>query len=118
MAQADVMATSMHSKNVQSFLKNVSKTYKKVTPTATNVSGATNPSSMSAMWKVHFESLLNSVNSDVNLQHVKECVQNVGNFYNDNNIHITPCMVQNAIDTLKSGNSCGNDGLLSRDTPG
>ena len=27
------------------------------------------------------------------------------------NLQITPCMVQNAIDTLKCGKSCGNDGL-------
>ena len=53
----------------------MSKTYEKVTPTATTVSGATNPSSMSAMRKVHFESLLNSVKSDVNMRHVKECTK-------------------------------------------
>ena len=37
---------------------------------------------------------------------------NIINFdNNDNNIHITPCMVQNGTDTLKSGKSCGNDGV-------
>ena len=55
--------------------------------------------------------MLNGVNSDVNMQHVKECVQKPGNFYNDNNIHITPCLVQNAIDTLKSGKSSGSNVL-------
>ena len=90
MAHADVMATSMHSKDVASFWKNVSKTYKKVISIATTLNGASNPSSISAMWKVHFESLLNSVNSDVNIQHVKECVQNTGDFYNDT-LHGAEC---------------------------
>ena len=62
------------------------------------------------MWKVHFESLLNSVN----MQHVKECVQNAGNCYNDNNIHISLCLVHNATDRLKSGKSCGNDGVSAK----
>ena len=30
---------------------------------------------------------------------------------NDNDIHITSCMVQNAIDKLKSGKACRNDRL-------
>ena len=63
MARAEVMATSTNSKNVASFWGNVSKTYKKVVLIVTTVSGATNLSSISAMWKVHFESLLNSVNA-------------------------------------------------------
>ena len=63
------------------------------------------------MWKVQFESLLNSVNSNENMKHVKDCVLNRNNFSNVHNLQITPCMVQNAIDTLKCGKSCGNDGL-------
>ena len=43
------------------------------------------------------------------MQNVKECVNNTGNVGND--IHIKSCMVQNAIDKLKSGKTCGNDGL-------
>ena len=45
------------------------------------------------------------------MQNVKECVNNTGNLCNDNDIHITPCMVQNAIDKLKSGKACGNNRL-------
>ena len=63
------------------------------------------------MWKTHFESLLNNVTTDVNTQNVKECVNNTGNVCNDNDTHITSCVVQNAIDKLKSGKACGNDGL-------
>jgi hypothetical protein len=42
---------------------------------------------------------------------VKERVQNTEYLYYGNNLLITPCMVQNAIDKLKSGKACGNDGL-------
>ena len=48
------------------------------------------------------------------VQHVKACVQNAGNCYNDNNIHISLCLVQNATDMLKSGKSCGNDGVSAK----
>ena len=41
---------------------------------------ASSPSSTSALWKIHFESLLHSVNSDVNMQHLKECVRSTGHF--------------------------------------
>ena len=46
MVRADAMAKSMHSKDVSSFWKNVSKTYKKGVPIANVVNGATSPSSM------------------------------------------------------------------------
>ena len=58
---ADTMAKSMQAKDAVSFSKNVSKTYRK---------------GISAMWKTHFESLLNNVTTDANMQNVKECVQN------------------------------------------
>ena len=59
----------------------------------------------------HFESLLNNVTTDANMQNVKECVQNTEYLYYGNNLLITPYMVQNAIDKLKSGKACGNDGV-------
>ena len=45
------------------------------------------------------------------MKHVKYCVLNPNNFWNVNNLQITPCMVQNALDKRKCGKSCGNDGL-------
>ena len=63
------------------------------------------------MWKTHFESLLNNVTTYANMQNVKERVQNTEYLHNGNNLLITPCMVQNGIDKLKSGKACGNDGL-------
>ena len=111
MARADAMAKSTQAKDADSFWKNVSKTYKKGTPNATNVNGANDPTAISAMWKTHFESLLNNVTTDANMQNDKECVQNTDYLCYGNNLLITPCMVQNAIDELKSGKTCGNDGL-------
>ena len=64
---------------IVTFFGKTSKSYKKVIPNASSVNGANNPSSISAMWKTHFESLLNNVTTDVNMQNVKECVNNTGN---------------------------------------
>ena len=43
--------------------------YYKVIPNA-SVNDANNPSSISAIWKTHFESLLNNVTTGVNIQNV------------------------------------------------
>ena len=51
------------------------------------------------------------MNLNENIKHVKDCVLNPNNFSNVHNLQITPCMVQNAMDTFKCGKSCGNDGL-------
>ena len=48
MAHADVVANSMHCKDVAFFWKCFSKTYKKATPIAITANGATNPSVISA----------------------------------------------------------------------
>ena len=45
------------------------------------------------------------------MKHVNYCVLNPNNFFNVNNLQITPCMVQNALDKRYCGKSCGNDGL-------
>ena len=111
MARADAMAKSMQAKDAISFWKNVSKTYKKGLPNATTVNGANEPTAISAMWKTHFESLLNNVTTDANMQNVKERVHNTEYLCYENNLVITPCMVKNAIDKLTCGKACGNDGL-------
>ena len=49
MARADAMAKSMQAKDAVSFWKNVSKTYKKGIPNATNVNGAIEPTAISAI---------------------------------------------------------------------
>ena len=74
MARADAMVKSMQAKDADSFWKNVSKTYKKGISNATNVNGANDPMAISAMWKTHFESLLNNVTTNANMQNVKERV--------------------------------------------
>ena len=66
------------------------------------------------MWKTHFESLLNNVTTDGNIQNVKEYVHNTEYLCYENNLVITPCMVTNAIDKLKCGKACGNDGLSAK----
>ena len=52
MVRGDAMAKSLHSKDVSTFWKNVSKTYKKGVPIANVVNGANSPSSICDMWKV------------------------------------------------------------------
>ena len=112
MARADAMVKSMQAKDAVSFWKNVSKTYKKGIPNATNVNGANDSTAISAIWKTHFESLLNNVNTDANMQNVKECVQNTEYLFNGNNLLITPCMVKHAIGKLKCGKHVATTGYL------
>ena len=52
MASADIMATSMHSKDVASFLE---KEQESDIPIATTAN-ASYPSSVSVIWKIHVES--------------------------------------------------------------
>ena len=71
------MAKSMQANDAASFWKNVCKTYKKGIPNATNVNCANDPTAISTMWKIHFEYLLNNVNTDANMQNVKECTKHI-----------------------------------------
>ena len=64
--------------------------------------------------ETHFEYVLNNVTTDVNMENKKECVNNTGNLCNDNDIHITYCMGQNAIDKLEFGKARGNDRLSAK----
>ena len=91
--------------------KNVSKIYKIGMPNATNGNGANDPTAICAMWNTHFESLLNNISTGANMQNVKECAQNTDYFCYGNILLITPCMVKNTINKLKSGKACGTDGL-------
>ena len=50
------------------------------------------------------------------MQNVKECVHNTNYLCYENNLVITPCMVKNAINKLKCGKACGNDGSDRRIT--
>ena len=65
-----------------------------------------------AKGKTHFECLLNSVTTDGDLQNVKECLQNTNNLCHGNNILLTPCMIQNVMDKLKSGKHVATMGYL------
>ena len=111
MARADAMGKSMQAKDAVSFLEKRIQNIQKSIPNATNVNGANDHTAISAMWKTHFESLLNNVSTDANMQNVKECVQNTEYLCYGNNLLVTPRMVKYDIDKLKSGKACGNDGL-------
>ena len=90
------------------FGKNVSKTYKKGIPNATNVNGANDPTA------IYVENTFWIVVKQCNhrCKYAKcERVCTKHRLCYGNNLLITPCMVQNAIDKLKSGKACGNDGL-------
>ena len=76
---------------------------------ATSVNGTTDPQSISSVWKNHFEKLLNSVKSDSNMPIVNESIDHMP----PTTITITPEMVKDAIQKLKTGKSCGNDGLAA-----
>ena len=53
MVRADAMAKSLHSKDVSTFWKNVSKTYNKGVPIANVVNGANSPSSICGKYNLN-----------------------------------------------------------------
>ncbi len=108
-ARADAMAKSMQTKDVKGFWKSVSKSYNRTVPLTTCVNGANNPTEISDMWKNHFEKLLNCVTDESNKQRVETTLNDITSEHE--HLSVTPDMVETAINKLKSGKSCGNDGL-------
>ena len=109
-ARADTMANSLQTKDNRSFWSSVSKQYNKSIPLATTVDKATDPQSISNVWKEHFEGILNSVRSETHKQSV---VESISSDVSKDCFVITPSMVAAAIDKLKPGKSCGNYGLAA-----
>ncbi len=62
------------------------------------------------VWKEHFQDILNSVTSETNKAIVHDNIQHI---HNEDHIMISPELVSDAINKLKTGKSCGNDGLTS-----
>ena len=80
--RAASMAKSLEFKDIRSFWKKITKTYNKSIPLATTVNGATDPQKISNVWKDHFNNLLNSVKSEVNMQYVNGLIDKIDS--NDN----------------------------------
>ena len=109
-ARADAMAKSLQNKDVRGFWRSVSKHYNKAISLATTVGGATNPDDITNIWKDHFEGLLNSAKPNSSTNHVNSVLANISGC---DQITVTPQMVSSAIQKLKTGKSCGNDGLAA-----
>ena len=109
-ARADAMAKSLQNKDARGFWKSVSKHYNKATPLATTVGGANDPEAITKVWKYHFETLLNSAKPNTSTVRVDSALANISGC---DKINVTPQMVSAAIKKLKTGKSCGNDGLAA-----
>ena len=109
-ARAGAMAKSLQNKDVRGFWRSVSKHYNKAIPLATTVGGATNPDDITKIWKDHFEGLLNSAKPNSSTNHVNSALANISGC---DQITVTPQLVSSAIQKLKTGKSCGNDGLAA-----
>ena len=107
-ARADAMAKSLRTKDIKGFWTSVTKHYNKAIPLASTVGGANDPQSIANIWKNHFENLLNSAKRNDYKEYVTTQIKS-----NDRceAIVITPDMVAEAIRRLKTGKSCGNDGI-------
>ena len=95
---------------MRGFWRSVSKHYNKAIHLATTVGGATNPDDITNIWKDHFEGLLNSARPNSSTNHVNSALANISGC---DQITVTPQMVSSAIQKLKTGKSCGNDGLAA-----
>ena len=94
--RANALAESMMNNDMNGFWKDVHKITNCKVPLATKVDGCVGDAKIAEMWKCHYKSLLNSVQS--------------GNSKNSV-ITITPFDILDALKNIKCGKSSGIDGI-------
>jgi exonuclease III len=107
--RADVMAQSLKDHNSKSFWKEVKKHNHVNIPLATTIDGITGEPEIANHWRVHFEDLFNSVNTQSNKSYVQNHMEDI----NLCEAIISTNDVEKAIKSLKCGKACGFDGLTS-----
>ena len=105
--RANALAESMMNNDMNGFWKDVHKITNSKVPLATTVDGCVGDAKIAEMWKCHYKSLLNSVQS-VNS---KNSVMLDVNKQIKNSITITPFDILDALKNIKCGNSSGFDGI-------
>ena len=105
--QANALAESMMNNDMNGFWKDVHKITNSKVPLATKVDGCVGDAKIAEMWKCHYKSLLNSVQSG----NSKNSVMLDVNKQIKNSITITPFDILDALKNIKCGKSSGIDGI-------
>ena len=105
--RANALAESMMNNDMNGFWKDVHKITNSKVPLATKVDGCVGDAKIADMWKCHYKSLLNSVQS----RNSKNSVMLDVNKQIKNSITITPFDILATLKNIKCGKSSGIDGI-------
>ena len=107
--RADQYAKSLLDKDMVSFWKHIRKSNNVRVPLASTVGGVTGESEIAEMWQDHYKSILNSVKNNTRQQFVTNKLDSI----RGESIMFSTEDINVALYFLKSGKSCGVDGLAA-----
>ena len=107
--RANALATSLLSKDTNSFWKHVSVSRNKKVCTPTKVDDRVGDKEITDMWRNHYSTLLNSVHSSIDKDRVLSHLNDCSSEYSALSISVDD--VSNGLKLVKLGKSCGVDGL-------
>ena len=106
--RANALATSLLSKDTNSFWKHVSVSRNKKVCTPTKVDDRVGDKEITDMWRNHYSTLLNSVRSSIDKDRVLSSLNDCSSEYSA--ISISFDDVNYGLKLVKPGKSCGVDG--------
>ena len=105
--RADQYAKSLLDKDMVSFWRHIRKSNNVRVPLAYTVEGVTGESEIAEMWQDYYKSILNSVKNNTRQQFVTSKLDSI----RGESIMFSTADINVALHSLKSGKSCGVDGL-------
>ena len=105
--RANALATSLLSKDTNSFWKHVSVSRNKKVCTPTKVDDRVGDKEITDMWRNHYSTLLNSVHSSIDKDRVLSHLNDCSSEYSALSISVDD--VSNGLKLVKLGKSCGVD---------
>ena len=107
--RADKYAKSLLDKDILSFWKHIRKSNNARVPLATTIGGITGENEIAEMWQDHYKSILSSVKTNSRQQFVTNKLSSI----RGESILFSTSDINVALHSLKSGKSCGVDGLAA-----
>ena len=107
--RADKYAKSLLDKDILSFWKHIRKSNNARVPLATTIGGITGENEIAEMWQNHYKSILSSVKTNSRQQFVTNKLSSI----RGESILFSTSDINVALHSLKSGKSCGVDGLAA-----
>ena len=107
--RADKYAKALLDKDILSFWKHIRKSNNARVPLATTIGGITGENEIAEMWQDHYKSILSSVKTNSRQQFVTNKLSSI----RGESILFSTSDINVALHSLKSGTSCGVDGLAA-----